>query len=56
MQGTGSFHVLDRLGSGAKSARALAVSIDPEAGALVRVTPERLVWWRGWSSGSAEVG
>jgi nitroimidazol reductase NimA-like FMN-containing flavoprotein (pyridoxamine 5'-phosphate oxidase superfamily) len=56
VQGTGSFHVLDRLGSGAKSARALAVSIDPEAGALVRVTPERLVWWRGWSSGSAEVG
>jgi hypothetical protein len=56
VQGTGSFHVLDRLGSGAKSARALARSIDPEAGALVRVVPERLVWWRGWSSGSAEVG
>ncbi len=55
-QGTGSFHVLDRLGSGAKSARALATSIDPEAGALVRVAPERLVWWRGWSSGSSDLG
>jgi hypothetical protein len=55
-QGTGSFYVLDRLGSGAKSARALAASIDPDAGALVRVSPERLVWWRGWSSGSAELG
>jgi pyridoxamine 5'-phosphate oxidase-like protein len=52
VQGTGSFHVLDRLGSGAKSARALASSIDPQSGALVRVLPERLVWWKGWSSGS----
>jgi nitroimidazol reductase NimA-like FMN-containing flavoprotein (pyridoxamine 5'-phosphate oxidase superfamily) len=55
VQGTGSFHVLDQLGSGAKSARALATSIDPEAGALVRIAPDRLVWWKGWSSGSAEV-
>ena len=55
VQGTGAFHVLDRLGSGATSARRLAVSIDPEAGALVRIAPERLVWWKGWSSGSAEV-
>lgn len=55
-QGTGSFYVLDRLGSGAKSARTLATSIDPGAGALVRIAPDRLVWWKGWSSGSAEVG
>ncbi len=55
VQGTGSFHVLDDLGSGAKSARSLARTIDPEAGALVRIAPERLVWWKGWSSGSAEV-
>ena len=55
-QGTASFHVLDRLGSGAKSARGLATSIDPDAGALVRIVPDRLVWWRGWSSGNAEVG
>jgi hypothetical protein len=56
VQGTGSFHVLDHLGSGVKSARSLATSIDPEAGALVRIAPERLVWWKGWSSGSAEIG
>ncbi|MEP6476323.1 MAG: pyridoxamine 5'-phosphate oxidase family protein [Actinomycetota bacterium] len=55
-QGTASFHVLDRLGSGAKSARGLATSIDPDAGALVRIVPDRVVWWRGWSSGNAEVG
>ncbi len=55
-QGLGSFHVLDRLGSGAKSARILATSIDHEAGALVRIASERLVWWRGWSSGSSDLG
>jgi hypothetical protein len=54
-QGTGSFYVLDRLGSGAKSARTLATSIDAEAGALVRIAADRLVWWRGWSSGSSDV-
>jgi hypothetical protein len=55
-QGTGSFYVLDRLGSGAKSARTIATSIDAEAGALVRIAADRLVWWRGWSSGSSDVG
>ena len=55
VQGTGAIHVLDDLGSGAKTARALATSIDPEAGALVRITPARLVWWKGWSSGSLAV-
>jgi pyridoxamine 5'-phosphate oxidase-like protein len=53
VQGPGAFYVLDGLGSGAKSARALAGSIHPSAGALVRITPRRLVWWRGWTSGSA---
>jgi nitroimidazol reductase NimA-like FMN-containing flavoprotein (pyridoxamine 5'-phosphate oxidase superfamily) len=55
VQGTGAIHVLDDLGSGAKTARALATSIDPEAGALVRIAPARLVWWKGWSSGSLAV-
>jgi carbon monoxide dehydrogenase subunit G len=55
VQGTGAIHVLDDLGSGAKTARALATSIDPEAGTLVRITPARLVWWKGWSSGSLAV-
>jgi hypothetical protein len=55
VQGTGGFHVLDRLGSGTRSARAIATSIDSEAGALVRIVPRRLVWWKGWKSGSADV-
>ncbi len=55
VQGTAAISVLDSLGSGAKTARALATSIDPEAGALVRITANRVVWWKGWSSGSVEV-
>ena len=54
-QGTASIYVLDALGSGAKTARALATEIDADAGGLVRLTPTREVWWRGWSSGSADV-
>jgi len=56
VQGTGAIYLLDELGSGAKSGRTLATEIDPDAGALVRLAPSRLVWWRGWSSGSADVG
>jgi hypothetical protein len=54
VQGTASLYVLDQLGSGAKTARAIASSIHPSAGALVRITPSRLVWWKGWTSGSAD--
>lgn len=53
VQGTAAFHVLDALGSGAKAARAIATALHPGAGALVRITPQRLVWWKGWTSGSA---
>jgi hypothetical protein len=56
LQGTVSIYVLDALGSGAKTARTLATEIDPAAEALVRLIPSRLVWWHGWSSGSAIVG
>ena len=45
--------MLDDLGSGAKTARTLATALHPGAGALVRIAPERLVWWKGWTSGSA---
>jgi hypothetical protein len=54
-QGMASIYVLDDLGSGAKTARALATSIDPDAGALLRIAPGRLVWWKGWASGSLAV-
>jgi nitroimidazol reductase NimA-like FMN-containing flavoprotein (pyridoxamine 5'-phosphate oxidase superfamily) len=55
VQGTAAFHVLEALGSGAKSARAIATGLHPGAGALARITPERLVWWKGWTSGSAAI-
>jgi hypothetical protein len=54
VQGVASLFVLDELGSGAKTARAIASSIHPSAGALIRLTPQRLVWWKGWTSGSAK--
>ena len=53
VQGTAAFHVLEALGSGAKTARSIATALHPGAGALVRITPGRLVWWKGWTSGSA---
>jgi Pyridoxamine 5'-phosphate oxidase len=56
VQSAASIYVLDALGSGAKTARALAAGIDPDADALVRLVPSRLVWWRGWSSGSVDPG
>jgi nitroimidazol reductase NimA-like FMN-containing flavoprotein (pyridoxamine 5'-phosphate oxidase superfamily) len=55
-QGAGSLYVLDELGSGSKTASAIATGILPTAGALVRIEPTRVVWWRGWSSGSAAIG
>lgn len=54
-QGTAQLYVLDAVGSGAKSARTVATSIDPAADALVRIAPTRLVWWQGWSSGTVVV-
>jgi nitroimidazol reductase NimA-like FMN-containing flavoprotein (pyridoxamine 5'-phosphate oxidase superfamily) len=54
-QGSASCFVGDRLGSGAKTARSLAASIHPGADALVRLQASRVVWWKGWSSGNAEV-
>jgi nitroimidazol reductase NimA-like FMN-containing flavoprotein (pyridoxamine 5'-phosphate oxidase superfamily) len=56
VQGMASIYVLDSLGTGSKTARKLATGIDPGAGALLRLAPSRLVWWLGWSSGSADLG
>jgi hypothetical protein len=55
VQGTGSCYVGEQLGSGVKVARALAADMAPGSDALVRVSPSRLVWWKGWSSGSVVV-
>jgi hypothetical protein len=54
-QGDASFYVDGMVGSGATSLRSLATSLSATATALVRVKPRRVVWWRGWSSGSVEV-
>jgi hypothetical protein len=56
VQGQASFFVGEQLGSGAKTARQLSASIHGSANALVRLTPSRLVWWKGWTSGSLDVG
>ena len=55
IQGDGASFVEGEVGSGAKSARETARSIDPDADALVRIAPRRLVWWEGWTSGSASL-
>lgn len=52
--GRGDFFALDGLRSGAGSAAKIAARAGGEVagGALVRIVPERLVWWRGFSSGT----
>jgi hypothetical protein len=55
IQGDGEVYLMDSLGSGAKTAKALAGGLHPGSDALIRLSPSRLVWWKGWSSGSAPV-
>ena len=55
VQGRADLYVTERLGSGSKTAGTIVAGIDPNVGALVRLAPARLVWWRGWSSGSARL-
>jgi Pyridoxamine 5'-phosphate oxidase len=55
-QGVGEFYVDGQVGSGAKSMRAILGGISPAASALVRVAPRRIVWWKGWTSGSTMPG
>jgi hypothetical protein len=54
-QGSASCFVEGAVDQGAKSMRTLAHAIAPDATALIRVRPRRVVWWRGWSSGNADV-
>jgi nitroimidazol reductase NimA-like FMN-containing flavoprotein (pyridoxamine 5'-phosphate oxidase superfamily) len=53
IQGTGAMYLVGELTSGAKAAGSIAAGIHPAADALVRIDPTRVVWWQGWSSGSA---
>jgi hypothetical protein len=54
IRGMTSIHVTGRLTSGAGSARTVAASagVRGEDLAIVRIRPERFVWWHGWSSGT----
>jgi hypothetical protein len=54
-QGSAQLFAVEALGSGARSAGSIATSIDPNADALVRLSPSRVVWWQGWSSGTVVV-
>jgi hypothetical protein len=54
-QGEASFYVDGVVGSGAKSLQSLARSLSDTANAVVRVQPSRVVWWRGWNSGSTDI-
>jgi hypothetical protein len=55
VQGVGEALDLEHLRSGRASAERIARSsgADPGGASLLRVHPSRLVWWRGWTSGSA---
>jgi hypothetical protein len=57
VQGPGEVYALERLTSGMRSAdaRAELTGADPHGAALVRIRPARVVWWRGWSSGTVPV-
>jgi nitroimidazol reductase NimA-like FMN-containing flavoprotein (pyridoxamine 5'-phosphate oxidase superfamily) len=57
VRGQGEAVATDRLVSGGRSADRIveAAGMDPAGAAIVRLRPERLVWWRGWSSGTVDV-
>jgi nitroimidazol reductase NimA-like FMN-containing flavoprotein (pyridoxamine 5'-phosphate oxidase superfamily) len=55
VQGTGSLYTLDALENGSSSMKTILRSVAPGADSLVRISVTRLVWWHGWSSGSADV-
>jgi hypothetical protein len=54
LQGTASLHTLDETGRGRSALRS---HLEDDGGlALVRLVPERIVWWRGWSGGTVSAG
>jgi pyridoxamine 5'-phosphate oxidase-like protein len=54
IKGAAGVHVLSRLRSGRRSAERLVErsGLDPSDAVLLAVLPGRVVWWRGWSSGT----
>lgn len=56
-RGRAEVHAAGRLASGGRSAAAIAreAGAEPDRAAIVRIRPEALVWWRGWSGGTVRV-
>jgi hypothetical protein len=60
VRSTARVYTVDRLASGARSAASIitqargasATSRAETGAALLAISPERVVWWRGWSSGT----
>jgi hypothetical protein len=52
--GPAELHAVDRVSSGASSARriAAAAGVEGDGIAIARVRAERFVWWRGWEAGT----
>ncbi len=57
-RGRAEVYVTTRLATGGRSAAGIAreAEMDRDGTAVVRIRPEALVWWRGWSSGTVAVG
>ncbi len=56
VRGEAELAVVAELASGARSAAAIARAVGAAEDAVVaRMRPERLVWWRGWTSGTVAV-
>jgi nitroimidazol reductase NimA-like FMN-containing flavoprotein (pyridoxamine 5'-phosphate oxidase superfamily) len=57
IRGPGRVAITDGLESGGRSVQRLvrAVGADPASAAVVGIDPERIVWWRGWDSGTVTV-
>jgi len=51
-RGVADLHATRALVSGARSAREIASAAQGDDVVLARLRPERIVWWRGWSSGT----
>jgi len=54
VQGTAAAFAVARLSSGRGSAgaRAAAAGVEPDGAVVLGIVPRRLVWWRGWDSGT----
>ena len=63
VRSTAQVHVVDRLVTGGRPASSVIAAargepsarlgLDAGSGVVVALSPERIVWWRGWSSGTA---